>query len=474
MKETEKFSGEEKEIRKSREESAKKTNVISALKNGSAATRISAVFMGAGQIFRGQIVKGALYLAMETAFVLFMIFFGGGYVAKLFSGNLGTAVSGEVWNEETQVFEKVAGDNSFLILLYGVTSLVAIVLFLLVWAANVRGSFANDERIRRGEKILSLKEDIEDLLNRRFYIPLLLPPFIGLLVFTVLPLIFMILIAFTNYDYNHMPPGKLFGWVGLQGFRTLFSFGSGEFPAAFLQVLLWTFVWAFFATFTNFFLGMLIAMLINKKGIKGKAFFRAAFVTAIAVPQFVTLLLMQKILDRNGILNVITGSNVMWLTDTRYHALIPKISIILVNIWIGVPYTILMCSGLLMNVPVSSVEAAKMDGANPFQIFFKITLPYILQMTTPYLITQFVGNINNFNVIWLLTNGGPPDGVRFGSTKAQATDLLVTWLYRLTTDANPQYNVASVIGIVIFVISAAISLFTYNKSGASKNEEAFQ
>ena len=85
MKETEKFSGEEKEIRKSKEESAKKTNVISALKNGSAATRISAVFMGAGQIFRGQIVKGALYLAMETAFVLFMIFFGGGYVAKLFS-----------------------------------------------------------------------------------------------------------------------------------------------------------------------------------------------------------------------------------------------------------------------------------------------------------------------------------------------------------------------------------------------------
>ena len=183
---------------------------------------------------------------------------------------------------------------------------------------------------------------------------------------------------------------------------------------------------------------------------------------------------MQKILDRNGILNVIFGSNVMWLTDTRFHALIPKLSVILVNIWIGVPYTLLMCSGLLMNVPESSLEAARMDGANPVQIFFKITLPYILQMTTPYLITQFVGNINNFNVIWLLTNGGPLDSVRFGSTKAQATDLLVTWLYRLTTDANPQYNVASVIGIVIFVVCAAISLITFNKSGATKNEEAYQ
>lgn len=448
--------------------------VFYALKNGSAATRISAAFMGVGQILRGQIVKGALYLAVETAFVLFMALFGGGYVAHLFSGNLGTKVSGEAWNEETQVFEKIAGDNSFLILLYGVVSLAVIVLFVLIWAANVKGSYRNDVLLSRKAKIPSLKEDITELFNKKFYIPLLLPPFAGLLVFTVLPLIFMILIAFTNYDYNHMPPGKLFDWVGLQGFKTLFSFGDGEFPAAFLQVLLWTFVWAFFATFTNFFLGLLLAMLINKKGVRGKAFFRAAFVTAIAVPQFVTLLLMQKILDRNGILNVIFNSNVLWLTDTRYHALIPKISIILVNIWIGVPYTLLMCSGLLMNVPESSVEAAKMDGANPVQIFFKITLPYILQMTTPYLITQFVGNINNFNVIWLLTNGGPVDSVRFGSTKAQATDLLVTWLYRLTTDANPQYNVASVIGIVIFVISAAMSILTFNRSGANRNEEAFQ
>ena len=345
----------------------------------------------------------------------------------------------------------------------------------MLWAANVKGSYENDLRLRRGEKILTFKEDVNELVNKKFYIPLLLPPFIGLLAFTVLPLIFMILIAFTNYDYNHMPPGRLFGWVGLQGFKTLLAFGGGgEFPKAFAQVLLWTFVWAFFATFTNFFLGMFLAMLINKKGIRGKAIFRAAFVTAIAVPQFVTLLLMQKILDRNGILNVIFGSNVMWLTDTRFHALIPKLSVILVNIWIGVPYTLLMCSGLLMNVPESSLEAARMDGANPVQIFFKITLPYILQMTTPYLITQFVGNINNFNVIWLLTNGGPVDSVRFGSTKAQATDLLVTWLYRLTTDANPQYNVASVIGIVIFVVCAAISLITFNKSGATKNEEAYQ
>jgi arabinogalactan oligomer/maltooligosaccharide transport system permease protein len=222
-------------------------------------------------------------------------------------------------------------------------------------------------------------------------------------------------------------------------------------------------------------LGLIIALLIHKKGIKFKALWRTLFVVAIAVPQFVTLLLMQKILDNDGILNAVLGTRILWLTDQRYFSLLPRVMIILVNIWIGVPYTLLMCSGILMNIPADYYEAARIDGAGAVRIFFDITLPYMLHITTPYLITQFVGNINNFNVIWLLSGGGPVDNVHYGGgTQAQSTDLLVTWLYRLTTDQNPKYNVASVIGIVIFVISAVLSLITYNKTGAAKNEGDFQ
>ena len=292
-----------------------------------------------------------------------------------------------------------------------------------------------------------------------------------------MPLVFMVLIAFTNYDYAHMPPGKLFDWVGLQNFKTLFSFSDGGtgFALVFLRVLVWTFVWAFFATFTNYFLGLIIALLIQKKGIRLKALWRTLFVIAIAVPQFVTLLLMQKILDGDGILNKLLGTNILWLADHRYFSLLPRAMIILVNIWIGVPYTLLMCSGILMNIPVDYYEAAKIDGASPVRIFMSVTLPYMLHVTTPYLITQFVGNINNFNVIWLLTGGGPVDNVYYGGgSQAQSTDLLVTWLYRLTTDQNPKYNVASVIGIVIFVISAVLSLITYNRTSSAKGEDVFQ
>lgn len=459
-----------------REQNAVQT-LARAIKKGSVYTRLSFLVMGFGQLARGQIVKGLLYMLSQTAFILFMLFFGGRYIAHLFSGDLGRTLSGEVWNEKLQIFEKVQGDNSFLILLYGVVSLVLAALFIMLWAANVKGSYENDVRLKAGERLSTFKEDLRVLFNEKFYMPLLGLPFAGLLVFTVMPLIFMVLIAFTNYDYAHMPPGKLFDWVGFANFKTLFSLSGGAsgFAFVFLRVLLWTFVWAFFATFTNYFLGMLLALLIQKKGIRLKALWRTLFVVAIAVPQFVTLLLMQKILDGDGILNKILGTNILWLADQRYFSLIPRIMIILVNIWIGVPYTILMCSGILMNVPADYYEAARIDGASPVRIFFNVTLPYMLQVTTPYLITQFVGNINNFNVIWLLTGGGPVDNVYYGSgSQAQSTDLLVTWLYRLTTDQNPKYNVASVIGIVIFVISAALSLITYNRTSAAKGEDTFQ
>ena len=459
----------------------KKPNVVKdiyvAIKNGSFATRLSVLFMGCGQIARGQVVKGVLYLLLQAAFLLFMIFFGGRYIAHLFSGDLGTRLSGEIWNEDLQIFEKVQGDNSFLILLYGVVSLVLVGIFLVVWAINIKGSYENDKRINVGEKIPTFKDDWHALLNERFYLPLLSLPFLGLVIFTVMPLIFMVLIAFTNYDYAHTPPGKLFDWVGFANFKTLFSLSGGTtgFAFVFLRVLVWTFIWAFFATFTNYFLGLLIALLINKKGIKLKALWRTLFVIAIAIPQFVTLLLMQKILDGDGILNKILGTNILWLADQRYLSILPRLMIILVNIWIGVPYTLLMCSGILLNIPADYYEAARIDGASPVKMFMHVTLPYMLQVTTPYLITQFVGNINNFNVIWLLTGGGPVDNLHYGGgSQAQSTDLLVTWLYRLTTAENPKYNVASVIGIVIFVISAVLSLITYNRTSAAKGEDTFQ
>lgn len=283
----------------------------------------------------------------------------------------------------------------------------------------------------------------------------------------------MILIAFTNYDKQHMPPGTLFSWVGFDNFGSLFNLVEGAKKGyTFVKLTEWTLIWAVAATFSNYILGMIFALMINKKGIKFKSLWRTLFVITIAVPQFVSLLLMNQMLQSNGAVNIllsnITNSHVeiQWLNQ---DATLARWVVIIINCWVGIPYTILSMSGILMNIPEDLYESARIDGAGPVKTFTAITLPYMLFVTTPQLITQFVGNINNFNVIYLLSNGNPTTEKYY---QAGETDILVTWLFKLTMNSQ-DYGLAAAIGILVFVICATLSLIVYNNSKSMKDEEAF-
>ena len=151
--------------------------------------------------------------------------------------------------------------------------------------------------------------------------------------------------------------------------------------------------------------------------------------------------------------------------------MIARIMVIIINMWVGIPYTMLMTSGILMNIPEDLYEAATVDGASKMKMFFKITLPYIIFVTTPYLIGSFVGNINSFNIIFLLTGGGP--AIPNSKFSAGQTDLLVTWLYKLTI-TDKQYNTGAVVGILTFIITSTLTLFTYRRSKAYNEEDTFQ
>ena len=238
-------------------------------------------------------------------------------------------------------------------------------------------------------------------------------------------------------------------------------------------MLIWTLVWAFFATFTNYIFGMILSLLINRKDTKAKGFWRFCFVLSCAVPMFVSLLIMRTMLQPEGAVNVLLrnigliapDASLPFFTDPTWA----RVTVIVVNIWVGVPYTLLQLTGVLQNIPAELYEAARVDGANAVQIFFKITLPYMLYVTTPYLITTFTGNVNNFNVIYLLSGGDPVTNL---SSTAGSTDLLVTWLYKLTIDKQ-YYNVGSVIGILTFIILAVGALLTYRSSRSYKEEGGF-
>ena len=453
--------------------------------HGDALTKSSHAIIGLGHIFRGQIVRGIVYLLLEVAFVLYMILFGGNYLSMCFEnffggGNVGRVETHDFWNEEEGFYDKIIGDNSFLILLYGILTLFVIIFFVICYINATKESYNLEQYHIIRRKPQTFKRDISNLLDNKFHITLLSLPMVGLFMFTIIPLVTMILIAFTNYDAAHEVPQHLFQWVGFDNFRNLFSGGS-KLGATFWRVLGWTLIWAVLATFTSYIFGMLLAMLINRKGIKLKKLYRTLFVATIAVPQFVSLLIMSKMLDTGGGILGSGGGIITQMIEKLfdYHLKFgidintTRICIVIVNMWIGVPYSMLMCSGILMNIPNDLYESARIDGASPARRFFKITLPYMLFVTGPYLITQFIGNINNFNVIYLLSGGGPGDILLY-TDGAKGTDLLITWLYKLSLGTDRNYKLASVIGILVFVISATFSLVVYNKSSAVKGEDNFQ
>ena len=440
-----------------------------ALKNGGPVVWLSCLVMGLANVLNGQLIMGLIYLAIEIGVFVFLAMPNGGFYWISMLPSLGWREQQEVFNEETFVYEYVAGDQSQLILLYGIASLCIIVLLILVWQSSVRSGYKAMWLKRNGKHVPTFVESLKSLLDENVHKLLMTPPMACLAIFTILPLIYLMAMAFTNYskEGDHL---VLFDWVGLQNFFAIFDSNS-VIGKQFASVLTWTLIWAFFATFLNFFMGTIVALIINQKTIKYKGLWRSCLSMTIAVPQVVSLMVIRSMLQPEGIVNKML-LNAGWISERLpflENATWARVLVIIVNLWVGIPYTIMHVTGILQNSPAEQYEAARIDGANAVQQFMNVTLPYMIFVMTPHLITQFTGNINNFNVIYLLTRGEP----MYVGNSAGETDLLVTWLYKLSVDQQ-KYNLAAVIGIFTFVVLSIVSLVTYRSSGSYKDEEGFK
>ena len=455
------------------------TDIFATFREGDWSAKASFLVMGTGNIAHGQWLRGLLFLLFEVVFIVYMITGGIYWLSMLPSlGKQGPTLEYDpIYDIDVVTYH----DNSFKILLYGVLTIFFIVALIYTWRVNIRQNKLIAQIKRSGKKLKSGKDDLRSLVDDQFHKTLLALPLTGILLFTVLPIFFMILVAFTNYSgTNNGYTNNLFTWVGLTNFNTLLSWeavGGQSYAATFGEVLAWTLIWAFFATFTNYFLGMLVAMLINKKGIKLKKLWRTVLVMTIAVPQFISLLYVSKMFAKNGLINNFLMS-MGWITKALPFWEDPtwaRITVILINIWIGIPYLMLITTGILMNIPQDLYESSRIDGANAWQQYTRITLPYMLFVTGPYLLTSFTGNMNNFNVIYLLTGGAPTNAAASSAAGSVGyTDLLITWLFKITTGAEAQYYMASVIGIMVFAVVALISLVVYRCLPSIKNEDDFQ
>ena len=256
------------------------------------------------------------------------------------------------------------------------------------------------------------------------------------------------------------------GWKTYVGLRNFSRIGhSSLIRDPFLKVLIWTLFFATAVVFISFALGLLLAVTLNKPGMRFLRTYRIVLVIPYAVPAFLALLVWQGLLnDDFGVVNHVFHTSIPWLFNPWWA----RVSVILVSVWLTVPYFFLVCLGALQSIPSELTEAARVDGGSPWQVFRRVSFPLLLVSVTPLMIASFAFNFNNFNNIYLLTGGGPSMN---NSPVAGATDILISYTYKIAFAAGKgqDYGLACAIAILIFVIVGTISAISFSRTKALEN-----
>jgi arabinogalactan oligomer/maltooligosaccharide transport system permease protein len=267
--------------------------------------------------------------------------------------------------------------------------------------------------------------------------------------------------AFTADDGEQLLPG----WqivVGGENFVRALTDESIRGPLVYVTI--WTFVFAIVSVATTFFLGLFLAIVFNDMRMRGRKFYRVLMILPYAFPSFLSALVWAGLMNESfGFINqvLLGGADVPWLTDPT----LAKVSILIVNLWLGFPYMFLVCTGALQSIPEELQEAATVDGAKPWAVFRLIKLPLLLVSVAPLLIASFAFNFNNFNLIYMLTNGGPRDSS--APIPVGHTDILISMVYKVAfTGQTRDYGLASAFSIIIFLIVAIIAIISFRKTKA--------
>ena len=244
--------------------------------------------------------------------------------------------------------------------------------------------------------------------------------------------------------------------IGLANYsRMLFD---ADFRGPFVSIFIWTVLFAGLTVLLSTALGMTLAVLLEWQNLRHRTLYRTLLFLPYAVPGFISILVFKGLFNQNfgeinGILDALFGIRPAWFADP----LLAKVMILIVNTWLGYPYIMILCTGLIKAIPADLYEASAIAGAGPLTNFFKITVPLIARPLTPLLISAFAFNFNNFVLISLLTDGRPD----YLNTKLPAgtTDILVSYTYRIAfTDSGQNFGLAAAISTLIFVMVAILAL----------------
>lgn len=408
------------------------------------------IIPGIGQFYNKQKAKGLLFLGLFIAF--FIVF------ADLL--NMG------LWGIVTLGTE-VPRDNSVFLLAEGIIAILVIAFGIGFYYLNIKDAYRNGEKRDKGMALDTLKDRYHNLIEQG-YPYLISGPSLLLLIFSVVfPILFSFSLAFTNYDLYHSPPANLFSWVGLETFGKIFTVDIWR--STFFDVLGWTVIWTLIASTLQVGLGIFLAVLVDQKDVKFKRVIRTILVLPWAVPGFVTILIFAGLFNdsfgaiNNDILSFIGMSPIPWMTNASWT----RIALLLMQGWLGFPYVFIVTTGVLQSIPEDLYEAATIDGATALDKFRRITFPLILTAMAPIIITQYTFNFNNFNIIYLFNGGGPAVP---GST-AGGTDILVSWIYKLTMQSS-QYSLAAALTILLSVFVIGIALWQFRRTNSFKGSDS--
>lgn len=264
---------------------------------------------------------------------------------------------------------------------------------------------------------------------------------------------------FTAEDGQQLQPGYMVQ-IGLRNFERLFT--SPAFRGPFLKIFAWTIAFALLSVLTTFSLGLLVALAFNKPVIIGRKLIRSLLLVPYTLPGIIGVLIWRGLLNPHlGVVSLGLENLIGWAPPFYTDPMWAKIGILLINLWLGYPYMMLISSGALQSIPEEIYDAASVDGANRWQQFWNITLPLLLVSVGPLLIASFVFNFNNFAVIYPFLEGKPP--MAGTTTPAGHTDILISYTYRIAFEGGrgADYAYAAAITIVIFMITAVLTLIQY-------------
>lgn len=414
---------------------------------------VTAVLPGLGQLLNGQKMKAFLFFLGSLFIYLIAIPYAlgfGNYQGDGIAGLITLAEGGRRL------------DRSIMFMIEGIIAIILMVLAIGIFVMSFKDVYRVEKDKIKGIRPRNWFETKEIIGTDGFPYMVSSPGYILTIFIVLIPIITAILISFTNLDPNHQ---SKFTWIGIENYKILFL-GRGVAGKAFWLILFWTLVWTLGATTLAIALGFILALLANQERIKGKPIFRTIYLLPWAVPAFITIMFFSLMVGRQGPITELF-KNVFNITlDVKSNPTLTRISLILLQGWLGSSYIFLLSTGVLQGIPKDLYESADIDGATGLQKTWRITIPLVLFQTAPLLISQYTFNFNNFSIIYLFNGGGPFNPSKYGNL-AGSSDILISYIYKLTMESNYQALGAA----ISILISLVLMFFAYI---GFKNTKAFK